>query len=183
MKPIIETDSKLIPVICGLSRASLEDIVRIENLSDRPAWNEKLFAQEFANQHSHIFGARVEGQLVGFLVCHCLADEAHILKFGVLPQYRRKGIGRSILCHVIRDLHANTAKWVTLEVRRSNHVAQSLYHSVGFTEVGIRERYYSDDGEDALVMSLNVAHFIDEHGDHPHLENDVNGTQRAFHLF
>lgn len=183
MTAVAEVGSRPIPVICSLSKASLKSVAQIEALSDRPAWSERLILQEFNNPHAHTFGARIEGKLVGFLICHVAADEAHILKFGVLPNHRSKGIGRLLISHVLRDLHANTVKWVTLEVRPSNQIALSLYDRLGFSEVGVRENYYSDNGEDALVMSLNIAQFIQEHGDHPELENDVNGIHRAFHLF
>lgn len=178
-----EKIDQLFPVVCSLSQASLPDIIAIEKVSDRPIWNEKLFYQEFANKCAHVFGARVEGKLVGFILFHCIIDEAHILKFGILPEYRGRGIGRSLLAHILRDLHANAAKWVTLEVRKNNLVAKKLYESIGFSEVGIRERYYSDNGEDALVMNLNLTHFIEKHGDHPELLSDKTGLQKAFHLF
>lgn len=171
------------PVIASLSRISLPDIIHIEQVSDTPIWSERLFLDEFENAHSHFFGARLEGKLVGFLLCHCVIDEAHILKFGLLPEVRGQGVGRALISHVIRDLNANAAKWVTLEVRKSNKVARNLYESIGFSEVGIRERYYSDNFEDALVMSLNISHFIEEHGDHPELQGDQDGFQRNFHLF
>lgn len=179
----VKDNERITPVICTLSKASLADILNIESQSDAPAWSERLFLQEFDNSHAHFFGARLGGQLIGFLLLHCISDEAHILKFGILPQFRGKGIGRVLISHVLRDLHANTAKWVTLEVRKTNEIAKKLYGSLGFSEVGIREHYYSDNGEDALVMSLNISHFIEEHGDHPELINDVSGLQRAFHLF
>ncbi len=179
---------KVEPVICGLSKASLSDIMKIESLSDRPIWNERLFNEEFANPYSHFFGARISGALCGFLLCHCINDEAHILKFGVLPEYRAKGIGRSLISYVMRDLHANTAKWVTLEVRRGNEVARRLYESLGFSEVGIREGYYSDNNEDALILSLSISHFVDIYGEHPVLKNSdgiskIIEKQKAFNLF
>lgn len=171
------------PVICGLSRASMHDILRIENLSDRPAWSEALFAEEFLNSFAHYFGARIEGKLVGFLLCHCINDEAHILKFGILPDYRGRSIGRTLISYVLRDLYTNAAKWITLEVRKSNTIARKLYESLGFSEVGIREAYYTDNGEDALVLSLSLSHFIDLYGEHPELNGNRSEKQRAFHLF
>lgn len=153
------------PVICGLSRASISDIVKIESLSDRPCWSENLFADEFLNDYAHFFGARVRGKLVGFLLLHFINDESHILKFGILPEYRSRGVGRHLISYVLRDLYSNACRWVTLEVRKSNLVAKKLYESLGFTEVGIREGYYTDNNEDAQILSLSLAHFIDLHGE------------------
>jgi [ribosomal protein S18]-alanine N-acetyltransferase len=175
--------SKRPPVITRLSRIAVPDILKIEELSDSPVWNQKLFNDEFDNPHAYFFGARLDGKIVGYLLCHCIIDEAHILKFGILPDVRGNGVGRALISYVIRDLHANAAKWVTLEVRRSNNVALSLYESMGFSEVGVREKYYSDNLEDALVLSLNISQFVSEHGDHAELQNDVDQHQKNLHLF
>lgn len=168
------------PVICELSKGSLKDVLNIEILSDRPAWNERLFLEEFNNNCSHFYGARVSGNLCGFLLCHCVNDEAHILKFGVLPDFRNKGIGRTLITYVIREFHAIAVNWATLEVRKSNIVARKLYESVGFSEAGIRQGYYSDNKEDAIILNLNVAHFIDSFGEHP---EPISGNKEKHKLF
>jgi ribosomal-protein-alanine N-acetyltransferase len=147
-------------VVCRLSRLAASELAIIEAESNDPPWSEKLFTQEFSNDFSHTFGVRSEGILAGFLVIHTAADEGHIVNFGVRRASRGRGLGRVLLETVLRDLHTRAIRWVTLEVRRSNAVAQKLYTSVGFSEVGIRQRYYSNDGEDALVFKLNVDEFV-----------------------
>ena len=156
---------KIIPVVCELTKASVPELERIENESNRPPWSRRLFLQEFGNEYATVYGARVEGQLVGFLVAHVAVDECHIVNFGVSARYRGKGVGRSLLMSVLRDLHRRAVRWTSLEVRKSNDVAQALYGSIGFTEAGIRERYYSDDHEDAVVMNVSVYEFIDRFGE------------------
>ena len=147
-------------VICRLSEGAAPDLARIDRGANRPPWSEKLFHNEFSNPAALVFGARLAGALVGFLVCHVVIDEAHILNFAIEDRQRRQGIGRSILEYVLNDLHLRGVRWATLEVRRSNSAAQALYTALGFQEVGVRVGYYPDDQEDALVLSLNLQHFI-----------------------
>ncbi|MCB0338306.1 MAG: ribosomal protein S18-alanine N-acetyltransferase [Bdellovibrionales bacterium] len=153
-------------VYCRLSGASLEDIVAIELESNTPPWNERLFKAEFSNNHSYVFGARLRGRLVGFLVIHLVAEEGHIVNFGVRKDFRGKGIGRELLSFALHDLYSRGARWVTLEVRRSNVRAYKLYSSLGFSDIAVRERYYSDNQEDALVMAANLRQFVFEN-QHP----------------
>ena len=147
------------PVVCRLSAAATPDLVEIEAHSNTPPWTERLFAQEFAHPFAQVFGARLRGQLVGFLVCHVVTDEAHIVNFAVRREHRGGGIGRALLEQVLTELDAGAVRWVTLEVRVGNGAARSLYESVGFVEAGIRERYYVDTGEDALLLRLSVEAF------------------------
>jgi ribosomal-protein-alanine N-acetyltransferase len=82
-----------------------------------------------------------------------MVDEAHITTFGVHPAWRRQGVGRRLMLRLV-DLSAELgALRMTLEVRVSNTAAQELYRSFGFTIAGTRVRYYTDDGEDAFVMT------------------------------
>lgn len=156
--------AKFEPIICRLNIASAAQLAEIDLGCNRPPWSEKLFNDEFKNPHALIYGARVHGELVGYLDLHLVLDEAHIVNFGVRFAYRGLGVGRSLLLSVLRDLEHKAARWVTLEARASNSVAKRLYESLGFFEVGTREKYYSDDLEDATVMGLNLRQFIDNFG-------------------
>ncbi len=81
-----------------------------------------------------------------------MTDEAHITTIAVDPIYRGRGIGELLLLGLIDRAKQIGARWLTLEVRMSNRVAQRLYQKYTFKEMGIRRRYYSDNGEDAQVM-------------------------------
>jgi ribosomal-protein-alanine N-acetyltransferase len=82
-----------------------------------------------------------------------MVDEAHVTTFGVHPDWRRQGIGRQLLLNLAELAIAIGARRMTLEVRVSNEAAQALYQAFGFAIAGRRARYYTDDGEDALVMT------------------------------
>ena len=81
-----------------------------------------------------------------------MVDEAHITTIAMHPDFRRRGLGEFMLVRLIDIAFEINARWVTLEVRVSNHNAQNLYRKYGFREAGLRHRYYSDNQEDALIM-------------------------------
>ncbi|MFA9446150.1 ribosomal protein S18-alanine N-acetyltransferase [Egicoccus sp. AB-alg6-2] len=89
--------------------------------------------------------------IVGFAAGLLALDEGHVLDVAVATDHRRRGVGARLVDELIRRLHTRGAAAVTLEVRRSNEAALSLYRQLGFVVEGVRPRYYPD-GEDALLM-------------------------------
>ena len=126
----------------------------IERLSFSTPWPAYAFEQELrGNRLARYVVARAGERVVGFTGVWLMVDEAHITTFGVHPDWRRQGIGRQLLLNVVDLAVTLHARRMTLEVRASNDAAQTLYRSFGFDVVGRRPRYYTDDGEDALVMT------------------------------
>jgi ribosomal-protein-alanine N-acetyltransferase len=82
-----------------------------------------------------------------------MVDDAHIVAIAVRESYRRRGIGETLLAEAIDLAMRNFQETVTLEVRRSNTAAQALYEKYRFLKVGVRKRYYSDNHEDAIIMT------------------------------
>jgi ribosomal-protein-alanine N-acetyltransferase len=112
---------------------------------------------------ARLFGARPEEpatpameaelrSIVGYAGLWLMTDESHITTIAVDPDYQGHGIGELLLLGLIERSVQIGAHWLTLEVRVTNKVAQSLYEKYTFKEMGLRRRYYSDNGEDALVM-------------------------------
>ena len=93
--------------------------------------------------------------IVGFLGTWYAVDQAHIVSVGVADGYRRRGIGELLLIAAVEHAAARNAETITLEVRKSNTAARALYEKYGFNERGIRKRYYSDNREDALIMTTD----------------------------
>ena len=91
--------------------------------------------------------------IAGFLGLWYMVDEAHIVSIGVRTEYRGFGLGELLLISAIEQAIEMESRVVTLEVRVSNYVAQNLYKKYGFTERGTRKGYYSDNREDALIMT------------------------------
>ena len=84
-----------------------------------------------------------------------MPDDAHIVSVGVRTDYRGCGIGELLLIGAIEQAQQRRMPAVTLEVRVSNHIAQNLYKKYGFEEMGVRKGYYSDNREDALIMTVS----------------------------
>ena len=91
--------------------------------------------------------------IVGFAGLWLMMDEAHITTIATHPTYRRRYVGELLLASLINLSLSIRAQRVTLEVRVSNTIAQNLYRKYGFQDVGLRKRYYSDNHEDARLMS------------------------------
>lgn len=135
----------------------LEDVSavhEIERLSFRTPWPAYAFEQELrGNRLARYVVARAGDRVVGFAGIWLMVDDAHVTTFGVHPDWRRQGIGRQLLLNVVELSIAIGARRMTLEVRASNEAAQALYHAFGFETAGRRPHYYTDDGEDALIMT------------------------------
>jgi ribosomal-protein-alanine N-acetyltransferase len=99
--------------------------------------------------------------IAGFVGTWFMVDEAHIVSVGVRSDFRGRGIGELLMLGAIEQAMKQGARSMTLEVRVSNHVARNLYVKYGFTERGIRKGYYTDNREDALIMTTDP---IDEPG-------------------
>ncbi|HEX9067575.1 MAG TPA: ribosomal protein S18-alanine N-acetyltransferase [Ktedonobacterales bacterium] len=93
--------------------------------------------------------------IIGFAGLWLTLDEAHVTTIAVHPQHRGQSIGELMLSHLIVLAYRLDAEISTLEVRVSNSTAQNLYRKYGYKEVGIRRRYYSDNNEDAFIMTTD----------------------------
>ena len=103
--------------------------------------------------------------LTGFLGTWYVMDEAHVVSVGVRREYRGYGIGELLLIGAIEQAYERRSSVVTLEVRVSNQIAQSLYRKYGFEERGTRKGYYTDNREDAIIMTtrpIDVPPFPDD---------------------
>lgn len=130
---------------------------RIEHASFPMPWPDYAFRQEIqSNRLAHYVVVRAGDETVGYGGLWLMVDEAHITTIAVLPQWRRHGIGGRLMLELMRVARDLGARLMTLEVRLSNGPARSLYQRFGFHPVGIRPRYYSDNGEDALILTTEA---------------------------
>ncbi len=91
--------------------------------------------------------------ITGFAGFWIMAGEAHLTSIAVRELHRRQGIGELLLISMINLAAELNARIITLEVRASNTIAQSLYYRYGFSQAGLRHNYYVDNKEDAVIMS------------------------------
>lgn len=118
-------------------------------------WPPANYERELKNGLAHYIVACDEGgNIMGFAGIWMLVDEAHITNIAVREKHRRQGIGEELLIGIIELSIKLGAKLITLEVRASNAEAQKLYGKYGFVRVGLRRGYYTDNREDAVLMSI-----------------------------
>jgi ribosomal-protein-alanine N-acetyltransferase len=99
-------------------------------------------------------------KVVGFAGFWMMAGEAHIISLAVKRELRRQGFGKMLLIELVLEAVKREAEIVTLEVRVSNYEAQRLYLQHGFISKGVRRAYYTDNREDALIMTLDDANSV-----------------------
>ncbi len=128
----------------------------IERIAYSYPWSERFFRQELQVECARSFLAQLERRIVGYILFWLLPGEIDIHNVAIHPDFRRRGLGRHLLEQVVSEARSRASTRITLEVRKSNLPAQKLYESMGFAYNGIRKNYYSDDGEDALLMALEL---------------------------
>lgn len=142
IRPLTQTD---IPGVVAIAKAA----------SDYP-WTETLF-RSCLKANYRLWILQTE-EPIGFIVLLDEVNETQLLNIAVLPEYQRQGYGRYLLSHAIEYAKSQGFSRLMLEVRASNAAAISLYHALGFIDVGIRHRYYpkGHEREDALLMTLEI---------------------------
>lgn len=132
----------------------LPAVQEIERLSFSSPWPAYALEQELtANRLARYVVARAGDTIVAFAGVWLMVDDAHITTFSVHPRWRRRGVGQQLLMGVADLAREIGARRLTLEVRASNEAAQRLYERFGFDIVGRRKAYYTDNAEDALIMT------------------------------
>lgn len=139
-----------------MRRKDIKEVSKIEKLSFPSPWTKQMFEQELKKNLSYFYIVRHGGKVIAYAGFWLLFDEAHIVNFCVHPSYRRKQIGSNLLRHILCEAKSRGARIATLEVRTSNKGAQAFYEKMGFLKVGKRAFYYSDTGEDAILMSRQL---------------------------
>jgi len=139
--------------------SDVPSVHRVEAASFPVPWPDYAFRQEIeTNRLAHYLVVRAAGEAIAYGGLWLMVDEAHITTFAVLPEWRRRGVGGRLLLALMHVSIELGARVMTLEVRLSNHPARALYRQFGFRPVGIRPRYYSDNNEDALIMTTLPLH-------------------------
>jgi [ribosomal protein S18]-alanine N-acetyltransferase len=139
-----------------MTTADLDEVMLIERTSFRFPWSAGFFRQELQVACARSILAEVEGKIVGYVLFWLLPGAIDVHNIAVHVDYRRRGIARMLLGRVVHQARDQSVVRVMLEVRKSNLPAQKLYQAMGFLTTGIRKGYYSDNGEDALAMTLEL---------------------------
>ena len=135
--------------------ADIPMVVALDQMSFSLPWPERSFRFEVTdNPASRCWVAEVDGQIAGMIVAWLFVDEVHIATLATHRDFRRQGIAQKLLTHTLRYTYDEGAVSSFLEVRESNLAAQEMYRKFGYEKTGRRKRYYKDNDEDAILMTL-----------------------------
>lgn len=140
--------------IFPMTPADLDGVVEVERLSFLTPWPREGFHSEMMQTYTIYLVAKAGAQVVGYGGMHIIWEESHVTNIAVHPLFRGRGLGERLMHELIGRAAARGAARMTLEVRASNATAQNLYQKLGFRTApgAIRKGYYTDTGEDAVVM-------------------------------
>ena len=130
----------------------VDAVHEIEAACFKTPWSKESFRHEVTeNACARYVVLREDGRAIAYAGVWFILDEAHITNIAVHPDRRGMGYGERVTREMIQLAADSGMNWMTLEVRRSNKIAQNLYHKLGFIDVGYRKRFYQGI-EDALIM-------------------------------
>lgn len=152
-------------------RMTLEDVPQVHEIELKTfhtPWSYQSFVDEMTtNKCARYIVAEENGRILAYAGAWLIFEEGHITNIAVEASQRGRGIGAGVTRALLQYAANMGVQYMTLEVRRSNVIAQSLYKKAGFIEVGVRKRYYEDNGEDAyLYVCQNM----------PEIEEDFEET-------
>lgn len=139
-----------------ITLGDLNEVMAIEKSAYTFPWSTGFFRQELQTACARSILVESDGRIIAYVLFWVLPGAIDVHNIAVHPDYQRRGIARLLLDRVISEARRQSAIRVMLEVRQSNTAAQKLYESTGFAITGIRKAYYSDNGEDALAMTLEL---------------------------
>ncbi|MBQ8658842.1 MAG: ribosomal protein S18-alanine N-acetyltransferase [Clostridia bacterium] len=133
------------------TKEDIAEISALEKVCFSDPWSEQTFLAAFSSPY--FAGVLIEdnGKIAAYACASVLFEDAEIGAVAVAPEYRSKGLGKTVLCELEKRVKEKGAERIFLEVRVSNESALGLYRGAGFEAFGVRKKYYAD-GEDAFVM-------------------------------
>lgn len=144
----------------SIRQMTVEDIpsiVHIDEQSFQTPWTEEVYVQELTNNdYATYFVVESEEEIIGYIGLWIVLEDAQVTNIAILPKYRGYKIGEKLFGFAVQYLMNQQVERLSLEVRESNETAQNLYRKFGLVAGGIRKNYYKDNGEDALLMWVNL---------------------------
>ena len=139
--------------IFKMQAQDVEGVYALECECFSKPWSKKSIENELYNPLSDFFVAREGQDVVGYIGTQTVLDECSITNIAVTKSFRKKGIGTKLLEIAIDCAMAKDSSFITLEVRKSNEEAISIYDKFGFDVKGIRKNFYENPCEDAYIMT------------------------------
>jgi len=147
--------------ITPMTAEDLDPVMVIEQAGHPSPWPAQVFVEELAREWARIDVVRERdpdgvSRVAGFCNYWIVRDEIHLLNIATHPDRRQRGHAAALMDNLLAVARAHHCRYLTLEVRRSNRPAIALYERYGFVAVGLRPKYYVENREDAIVMSLDL---------------------------
>lgn len=130
----------------------IDEVCELEREAFTLPWQRHAFEEEMKNHLAYYIVCENDRNIIAYGGMWLVLDEAHITNIAVKKEYRSMGIGNELLIKMFKAAKERGAKYMYLEVRKSNNTAYELYKKNGFMINGIRKNYYPDNYEDAIVM-------------------------------
>ena len=143
-------------IIEEMNEADIDRFAEIDQKCFTVPWSRKAFEDEFKNSIAVYFAARNDDECIGYAGFWNVSGEGDITNVAVVEEHRRSGVGSMRIEAVLERAKQLNIDIMTLEVRQTNYKAQGLYKKYGFEVIGTRKRYYSDNNEDALIMTKQL---------------------------
>lgn len=143
-------------VIEKMSPSHVGEIARLEKECFSTPWSEDGLKSELNNAFARFFVATYAGEIAGYVGAHNVLGEVYITNVAVFEKFRRKGVAKILIDALLESAKAENGNFVTLEVRKSNIPAVSLYEKCGFEKVGERKNFYEKPRENAVLMTYFI---------------------------
>ena len=140
--------------VIPMTAAHTARLAELEKLCFSEPWSEKALLEEIDNPAAHFVVVAEGNEVLGYGGMHTVLGESYIDNIAVFPAFRGRGAGRAVTQALVDKAKENGGVFITLEVRASNVPAITLYESLGFENVGVRKRFYTNPDEDAVIMTL-----------------------------
>lgn len=142
--------------IVPLDVTHIKEIAQLEEKCFPDPWSEDMFIQLLSNPLAVFITAQKDGEVVGYAGIYHILSEGQLMNIAVKEEYRRLGIAEKMFDFILDYAKENDIEVITLEVRKENSPAISLYEKLGFEKVGERPGYYSHPTDDAVLMNYSV---------------------------
>lgn len=140
-------------IVRKMTEQDLDEVMRIEHEAFSLPWSRDSYLGELKNSFADYLVCDFAGEIAGYAGIWVVFEEAHITNVAVSKKYRSRGIGLALMQETEKIARAKQAIRILLEVRPSNQVAINMYESLDYFQTGIRKAYYTDNGEDAIIMT------------------------------
>lgn len=140
-------------ILRKMTPQDIDEVMRIEQKSFTLPWSRESYLGELKNNFATYLVCDYEGEVVGYGGIWVVFEEAHITNVAVDPDFRQFGMGTALMQELEQVARDKKASRILLEVRPSNQVALAMYSNLYYFPSGLRRGYYTDDGEDAIIMT------------------------------